>query len=333
MPILKVLRLSSATTAEFKNGGLVPPLITGDYSMYDIIVIGAGPAGMTAALYALRADKSVLVIEKGTFGGQITFSPKVENYPGFTEMSGNEFADRLLDQIMGQGAEIELGKVKEIKDLGEKKVVITEDAAFEGRAVIIATGVKHRMIGIENEEKFVGNGISFCAVCDGAFYRNKKVAVIGGGNSALQEAILLSDSATEVTVVQNLSCFTGEAKLVKILESKENVNFKMGTVITDIISENGEFKGLVTKSEAGDEKLFCDGAFIAIGLIPENGQFENLASLNEYGYFASDENCTTETDGVFVAGDCRSKKIRQITTATADGAVAALAACSYIDKR
>ncbi len=301
--------------------------------MYDIIVVGAGPAGMTAALYALRADKSVLVIEKGTFGGQITFSPKVENYPGFSEMSGNEFADRLLDQIMAQGAQIEVGKVEEITVNGETKTVKTADAQYESRAVIIATGVKHRMIGIENEEKFVGNGISFCAVCDGAFYRGKKVAVIGGGNSALQEAVLLSENAAEVTVVQNLDFFTGEARLVKILEEKENVNFRTGTVVTGIISENGEFRGIVAEGKNGEEKIQCDGMFVAIGLIPENETFRNLAVLNDYGYFDSDESCVTETDGIFVAGDCRSKKVRQITTAVSDGAIAALAACAYIDGR
>lgn len=298
--------------------------------MYDIIVIGAGPAGMTAALYALRADKSVLVIEKGSFGGQITFSPKVENYPGFIEMSGNEFADKLLDQIMAQGAEIELGKVTEIKNLPDRKVVVTEDASFEAKAVIIATGVKHRMLGIEGEEDFVGNGISFCAVCDGAFYRGKNVAVIGGGNSALQEAILLTENASKVTVVQNLDYFTGEVRLVKALEEKDNVDFIMGATVKSIISESGDFKGITVSTSDGEKALPCDGMFIAIGLIPENELFKELAELNSYGYFDSDESCTTKTDGIFVAGDCRSKKIRQVTTATADGAVAALAACEYL---
>lgn len=299
--------------------------------MYDIIVVGAGPAGMTAALYALRADKSVLVIEKGSFGGQITYSPKVENYPGFIEMSGNEFADKLLDQIMAQGAEIELGTVTEIKDLKDKKLVITEDAEFESKAVVIATGVRHRMLGIEGEENFVGKGISFCAVCDGAFYRDKEVVVVGGGNSALQEALLLSEGAKKVTVIQNLEYFTGEARLVKVLENKANVSFIFGASIESIISDAGKFKGVAVKSAEGELSLECDGMFVAIGLIPENDPFKDIADLNKYGYFDTDESCMTKTAGIFVAGDCRSKKIRQITTAVSDGAAAALAACAYID--
>lgn len=299
--------------------------------MYDIIVIGAGPAGMTAALYALRADKSVLIIEKGSFGGQITYSPKVENYPGFIEMSGNEFADKLLDQVMAQGAEIELGTVYEIKNLEDRKLVITEDAKFEAKAVVIATGVRHRMLGIEGEEAFVGCGISFCAVCDGAFYRNKEVAVIGGGNSALQEALLLSESAKKVTVIQNLEYFTGEARLVKALENKANVTFILGASVKNIISDAGNFKGITVKCAEGELSVECDGLFVAIGLIPENEPFKDLVDLNKYGYFDTDESCMTKTAGVFVAGDCRSKKIRQITTAVSDGAIAALAACAYID--
>lgn len=298
--------------------------------MYDIIVVGAGPAGLTAALYALRADKKVLVIEKDSFGGQITFSPKVENYPGFQEMSGNEFADRLVDQVISQGADLEVGTVKEIQS-GEIKTVVTEDGEFQSKAVIIATGVKHRMLGLEGETDLVGNGISFCAVCDGAFYKNKTVAVVGGGNSALQEAILLSDTANKVYILQNLEDLTGEAKLREIVRSKNNIEIITSTVVKSLISENGVLTGVVIDKEGNEKSLALDGIFIAIGLIPENKPFEALARLNEWGYFDTDESCTTKTPGVFVAGDCRSKKIRQITTACADGSVAALAACNYID--
>ena len=298
--------------------------------MYDIIVVGAGPAGLTAALYALRADKKVLVIEKDSFGGQITFSPKVENYPGFQEMSGNEFADRLVDQVISQGADLEVGTVKEIQS-GEIKTVVTEDGEFQSKAVIIATGVKHRMLGLEGETDLVGNGISFCAVCDGAFYKNKTVAVVGGGNSALQEAILLSDTANKVYILQNLEDLTGEAKLREIVRSKNNIEIITSTVVKSLISENGVLTGVVIDKEGNEKSLALDGMFIAIGLIPENKPFEALARLNEWGYFDTDESCTTKTPGVFVAGDCRSKKIRQITTACADGSVAALAACNYID--
>lgn len=300
--------------------------------MYDIIVVGGGPAGLTAALYALRADKSVLVIEKDTFGGQITYSPKIQNYPGFAEMSGNEFADRLLDQVLAQGAEIELARVTDIKD-GEVKTVVTEDGEFEAKAVVIAVGVKHRMLGVEGEGELVGHGISFCAVCDGAFYKGLDVAVIGGGNSALQEALLLADVAKSVTVVQNLDALTGEARLQSALLEKENVKVICGSVVKEFKKDGRKLTGLVITNSEGDTELTVDGVFVAIGLIPENRPFAHLSDLNDYGYFDSDESCTTKTSGIFVAGDCRSKKIRQITTAAADGAVAALAACDYIDKR
>lgn len=298
--------------------------------MYDIIVVGGGPAGLTAALYALRADKSVLVIEKETFGGQITHSPKVENYPGFAVMSGNEFADKLLDQVLAQGAEIELSKVTKIKD-GDVKTVVTEDGEFEAKAVVIAVGVKHRMLGAPGEGELVGHGISFCAVCDGAFYKGLDVAVIGGGNSALQEALLLAETSKSVTVVQNLDYLTGEARLQSALEKKDNVRVKLGCVVKEFVSDGGKLSGIVVTGKGGDEKIDVDGVFVAIGLIPENKPFEALADLNTYGYFDTDESCVTKTPGIFVAGDCRSKRIRQITTASADGAVAALAACAYID--
>ncbi|MBQ7670132.1 MAG: FAD-dependent oxidoreductase [Clostridia bacterium] len=301
--------------------------------MYDIIVIGGGPAGLTAALYALRADKSVLIIEKETFGGQITHSPKVENYPGFAEMSGNEFADKLLDQVLAQGAEIELEKVTGIKD-GDVKTVVTEDGEYEAKAVVIAVGVKHRMLGAPGEAELVGHGISFCAVCDGAFYKDLDVAVIGGGNSALQEAILLAKTSKSVTVVQNLDYLTGEARLQNALTAEPNVKIILGSVVKEFKkSSDGKLAGVVISGKDGDMELTVDGVFVAIGLIPENKPFEELAELNGYGYFDTDESCVTKTPGVFVAGDCRSKRIRQITTATADGAVAALAACEYIDRK
>ena len=301
--------------------------------MYDIIVIGAGPAGMTAALYALRADKSVLVIEKGSFGGQITFSPKVENYPGFIEMSGNEFADKLLDQIMAQGAEIELGKVTEIKNLPDRKVVVTEDASFEAKAVIIATGVKHRMLGIEGEEDFVGNGISFCAVCDGAFYQGQHVAVIGGGNTALQEIALLSEVCTRVTVVQNLAALTGEEKMIRALEAKSNIDYLYRTVVTGYEGENALTALRLLNTETNEtSRLAVDGAFLAIGTAPDNGAFADVAELDAAGYVVAGESGETRTPGVFVAGDCRTKTYRQVATAISDGAAAALNACRYLDR-
>lgn len=300
--------------------------------MHDIIIIGAGPAGLTAALYALRADKSVLVLEKGTFGGQITYSPQIENYPGFASMSGNEFAEKLVDQVISQGAEIEMETVTEIRDNGATKTVVTEDGEHEAKAVIIATGVKHRQTGLPNENELVGAGISYCAVCDGAFFKGQTVAVLGGGNSALQEAVLLSEGCKKVYVIQNLDYFTGEARLVEKLKEKDNVEFIMGTVISELKGEKA-LESLVLRKEADSSvtELSVDGLFVAIGLIPNNAAFADIAGLNEWGYIDSDESCVTKTAGVFVAGDCRQKQIRQITTATADGSIAALAACKYIE--
>ena len=300
--------------------------------MYDIIVVGAGPAGLTAALYARRAEKSVLIIERSTFGGQMTYSPKIENYPGYVSLSGNELADKMVEQVLEQGAEVELDTVTEIRDEGDVKRVVCEGAEYEARAVILATGVKHRMLGLEGEHELVGHGISFCAVCDGAFYRDMTVAVIGGGNSALQEALLLSEGCRKVYVIQNLDTFTGEASLVNRLREKDNVELIMGTVVTGLVSD-GELRAIRLRSNNGrEDELAVGGMFIAIGLIPNNTPFATLADLNDYGYFASDEACATKTAGIFVAGDCRAKTIRQVTTATADGASAALAACRYLDR-
>ena len=302
--------------------------------MADIIVIGGGPAGMTAALYALRNGKSVLILEKHGFGGQITYSPKVENWPGTAQMSGNEFADALLDQVMAQGAEVDLAEVLRVEDRGEMKAVFTDEGkVHEAKALIIATGVKHRMLGLPGENELVGEGISFCAVCDGDFYSGQTVCVAGGGNSALQEAILLAGKCSKVIMLQDLPEFTGEKKLQEILFARENVEKRTGVKITGLETENGELRGVTVETREGGEKetVACDGLFVAIGLIPENEAFRELAALNSYGYFDSDEACTTKTPGVFVAGDCRSKNVRQLTTAAGDGATAALAACRFID--
>ena len=303
--------------------------------MYDIIVVGGGPAGMTAALYALRNGKSALVIEKEGFGGQITHSPKVENYPGFVSISGNELADHMMGQIMEQGADIEISKVTGIESKGDFWSVQTEDeTSFEAKAVIIATGVKHRLLGLPGETDLIGEGISFCAVCDGDFYTGKEVIMVGGGNSALQEAILLSDKCSKVTIVQDLPFLTGEKTLQDILAKRENVSVITGQKVVQLLTaDDGSFRGIrIRGSEDGmEQELLADGMFVAIGLIPENKPFEALADLNNWGYFDSGEACTTKTSGIYVAGDCRSKQIRQVSTACADGAIAALAACRYID--
>ena len=299
--------------------------------MYDIIIIGAGPAGLTAAVYACRANKSVLVLEKGSFGGQITYSPKVENIPGFVSLTGNEFADKLVEQALSLGAEIEPTEVFGIRN-GDVKTVVTEDGEYEAKAVIIATGAKHRLLGLEKEQEFIGNGISFCAVCDGAFHKDQDIAVIGGGNSALQEAILLSDIASKVYVVQNLDNLTGEKKLCDQLYAKENVEIITGSVVKALKGDS-DLTGIVIEKTSDNtvRELDITGMFIAIGLIPQNENFADLMELDSYGYADTDESFTTKTKGIFVAGDCRKKKIRQVATAASDGAVAALVACDYID--
>jgi thioredoxin reductase (NADPH) len=302
--------------------------------MYDIIIAGGGPAGLTAAIYGLRAGKTVLVIEKGGFGGQIAFSPKVENIPGFQQIGGAEFADKLTEQAMALGAEVELEKVTSVTKNGDVFAVETEEGStFEGRTVILALGVKHRMLGLPGEEELVGSGISFCAVCDGAFYAGQNVAMIGGGNSALQEALLLSEVCNKVTIVQNLADFTGERKLADALLEKENVEVLFSTVVAGYEAEGGTLTGLRLRSEVTGEEshIAVDGAFLAVGLQPENEPFAQLAKLNDWGYFDSGEDCCTATPGLFVAGDCRSKRIRQVVTAAGDGAIAAMAACRYLD--
>ena len=297
--------------------------------MYDIIVIGGGPAGLTAALYALRANKKVLVLEKETFGGQITFSPKVENIPGFTELSGNEFAEKLVEQVLYQGADVESAEVLKVEG-DSVKTVYTDCGEFEAKAVIIATGAKHRLLGLPDEEKFIGEGISFCAVCDGAFYAGKTVAVVGGGNSALQEAILLSDLAKKVYIVQNLDFLTGEKKLQEQLGN--NVEVILGSVVSKYLGDS-EIKGIRIKNEKSGEEteLAVDGVFLAVGLVPQNDAFSNILELDGRGYALADEDLKSGTEGIFIAGDCRRKKIRQVATAAADGAIAALSACEYID--
>ena len=303
--------------------------------MYDIIVVGGGPAGMTAAVYALRGGRSVLVIEKNGFGGQIAYSPKVENIPGTVSISGVEFADKLVEQVMELGADMELENVIRVeKEADVFKVYTEEGSVFEGQTAILALGVKHRMLNLEGEQELIGNGISFCAVCDGAFYAGQNVAMIGGGNSALQEALLLSEICNKVTIVQNLVTFTGEKKLGDALVQKENVEVHFSTVVTGYESENGALTGLKLRNEVTGEtsELAVDGAFLAVGLIPENDAFVEWAETNAYGYFDSAEDCKTKTPGLFVAGDCRSKHIRQVVTASADGAVAATAACMYLDQ-
>ncbi len=316
--------------------------------MYDIIIIGAGPAGLTAAIYARRAEKSVLVIEKDTFGGQITKSPRVENYPGFIEMSGNELADRLIEQVFAQGGEIELDTVTGIEGDGGNYTVKGLSKEYNARAVIIASGSNHRTLGIEGEERLTGSGISYCAVCDGAFFRDRCVAVIGGGNSALQDAVMLSESCRKVYLVQNLAFLTGEERLQRLIFQRDNVEVIYNSVVDKILGTDTLHGIEITDTVSGERRnLAVEGMFVCIGQKPENEPFKNLVRLDERGYIISDESCVPgavcsdegcpsrekcSKKGIFAAGDCRTKSVRQVTTATADGAVAALAACRFIDE-
>ena len=301
--------------------------------MTDIIIIGGGVAGLTAAVYACRSGKTAMVLEKAGFGGQITYSHKIENFPSAVSISGTELADKMMDQAIAQGAQMELEEALEIKKNDDGTfTVVTDFSKYDCKAVIIATGAKHRTLGVLGEENFIGNGISFCAVCDGAFYAGQEVAVIGGGNSALVEASLLAETCKKVTIIQNLDHLTGEQKVVDALLKRDNVEVIYSTVVEKFTGDTELESVILKNTDTGDTaEIKPDGVFVAIGLAPDNKAFENITALDKIGYVIAGETCTTDTEGVFVAGDCRTKQIRQITTATADGAVAALAACAYID--
>lgn len=300
--------------------------------MYDIVIVGAGTAGLSAAIYGMRAGKTVLVLEAASYGGQIINTPEIENYPGIKKVSGFEFATNLYEQAVDLGAKVAFEKVVAIEDLGEKqKKVRTESNEYECSAVILATGAKNRPLGLSKETELIGAGVSYCATCDGAFFRGKDVAVNGGGNTALEDAIFLSNYCNKVYIIHRRDQFRGEEKLAKVLETKENVQFVLDSVITELNSE-GVLTGITVKNVKTNEEKYIpiSGLFIAIGQIPENTPFKDVVDLDDKGYIIGMEDCHTNSEGVFVAGDCRTKSVRQLATAAADGAVAALAACEYI---
>lgn len=303
-----------------------------DDNRVDVLIIGAGPAGMTAAVYARRAGLSVMVLEKETFGGQITRSPKIENYPGFAAISGSELADRLIDQVLALDAGLDVDAVTGISDEGEWKKVTTERSVYHARAVIIAAGARHRTLDLPREEELTGCGISYCVLCDGAFYNDRHVAVIGGGNSAMQDAVFLAQTCSRVTIIQNLERLTGETRLIDKLNTIKNVDFIFNTVVTGFEGTD-VLTGIHLRNTAENKvsRFDVDGIFVAIGQRPENEIFASVCKLDERGYIVSGEDCLTSTPGIFAAGDCRDKTVRQITTATGDGAAAALAACKYIE--
>ena len=299
---------------------------------YDIAVIGSGPAGLTAALYARRAGKSVLVLEKENFGGQITFSPKVENYPTHKALSGAELSEQMIDQVQAQGAELEMDHITAISKNADGFTLTGDYGEYLAKTVILAAGSKHRTLGLPNEENLVGSGVCYCAVCDGAFFKGQDVAVIGGGNTALQDTVLLAELCRSVTIVQNLPTLTGEQALQDKIASLPNVKTIVNATVTALNGE--ESLERITIDRAGSTELLpVTGVFVAIGQKPENDAFAEFAELDSYGYAVSDERCLTKTAGLFVAGDCRTKAIRQVVTAASDGAVAALAACRYLDSQ
>ncbi len=303
--------------------------------MTDIIIIGAGTAGMTAALYALRAGKSVLLLENETIGGQIASSPKVENFPSVVSISGYELSDRMFDQVTSHGADFDPVKAESIVKVGECDFrVKAGKSEYSAKSVIIAAGVKHKKLRYEGEDTL--KGISFCAVCDGAFYKGKDVILLGDGNTALQYGILLSNYCNKVYVCTLFDKFFGDNALVKTLLARKNVEWRSGISCKAYLTEDGvNFSGAAFGKFPGGEPAFdlkSDACFVAIGQVPDNKAFENVAELDKFGFIVTDGDCACSTEGVYAAGDCRVKKVRQLTTAAADGAVAAIAACAYIDR-
>lgn len=298
---------------------------------YDIVIVGAGTAGLSAAIYAVRAGKSVIVLEATTHGGQIVNTPEVENYPGIKKISGFEFANNLYKQAKSLGAEVIYEKVIGIEVNGEEKIVHTTKEDYQAKAVILATGAKNRPLGLEHEKEWIGAGISYCAICDGMFYRGKDVAVAGGGNTALENAIFLTNYCRKVYIIHRRDAFRGEEKLLQTLKEKPNVEFVLNANITRLIGEDG-VDGVEVEDKNTHEKRIIDvmGLFVAIGQMPENSEFINVVDLDKGGYIEAKEDCKTKTKGIFTAGDCRTKKVRQLATAASDGAIAALAACEYI---
>lgn len=298
--------------------------------MKDVLIIGAGAAGMTAALYALRNGKSVTIVEQNNIGGQIAESPRVENFPTIMQISGTDFADQLFEQITQRGAEFAFAKITRLTKKDGYFEAESEFENFQAKSVIIACGVEHRKLGLKNEENLIGHGISYCALCDGAFYAGEDVVLIGDANTALQYALLLSSYCKSVHVVTMFDKFFGDEVLVKALKNKDNIKVTHNAKLIELVGEE-QLEGLVFEKTNGEKmSLKTKALFVAIGQIPNNKTFENLVDLSKEGYIICDENMATKTPGLFVAGDCRVKKIRQLTTACADGAIAATSASSFL---
>ena len=301
--------------------------------MFDIIVVGAGPAGMTAAIYARRAARTVLVLEAVNYGGQILNTPDIENYPVEAHISGFDFSTRVYEQAKGLGAEFKFEKVTEIRDEDGVKVVVTPKDTYRAKAVILATGSENRKLGLEDEQRLTGRGVSYCATCDGNFYRNKVVAVVGGGNTALEDALYLADLARKVYVIHRRDSFRGDDTNAARLRERENVEFIYNANVTRLIAEKRLKAIEVTdKLDGSVRTIELNGLFVAVGRVPENQNFASLVDLDEAGYIRAGEDCHTNAAGIFVAGDNRTKALRQLVTATADGAMAATEAVKYISE-
>lgn len=291
--------------------------------MYDCIIIGAGPAGLTGAIYLRRANKKVLVLESKGYGGQIAGADKVENYPGIAQISGIELAENLYSQAKNMGAEIRFETVKSVE---KDKTVQTDGGTYQAKTVIIANGAAKRKLNLKNETDLIGKGVSYCATCDGNFFKGKTVTVVGGGNAALEDALYLSDIANKVQMIHQFDTFDGEEKYREDLSRKSNVQYFMESTVT-AIHGNGKLESVTVSNRNGTAKeIRTDGLFIAIGQEPKNKAFSNVADLNDAGYIRCKDSVYTKTDGIFAAGDTREKALRQLTTAVSDGSLAATAA-------
>ena len=304
--------------------------------MTDIAVIGGGPAGLTAALYAARAGKTVTVYERECIGGQITRAPQVENYPGSGRVSGLQLGDRMAAQAEAAGAGISLTDVQKIaKESSGIFRLDTDDGEYCAKAVIYACGARPRTLGLPGEAELVGHGISYCALCDGSFFKDRDVTVVGGGNSAFDDALLLSERCHHVTLIHRRRSFRAEQILVERVKHRNNISLLTDMTVSELIQENGHLTGLALKSKVGkDETLPVSGLFVALGRLPDTELLTGLAALDENGYVISDEKmAVSETPGLFAAGDCRTKSVRQLTTAVSDGTVAAVSACTYLEQQ
>lgn len=299
--------------------------------MYDLIIVGAGTAGLSAAIYGVRAGKCVLLLEEKVYGGQIISASAVENYPGIRHISGYEFAEELHRQATELGAELKYEKVREIRKHSSFMTVKTGRGAYDCRAVILATGAKNRQLQVEREKELTGAGVSYCATCDGAFCKGKNAAVVGGGNTALEDAVFLSGYCQKVYLIHRRKEFRGEERLIQTLRGKENVELMLESQVVRLNGERHLESVVVRNDRTGKEReLSVTALFIAIGQVPDNRAFADLVSLDAYGYIEAGEDCRTSSEGIFAAGDCRTKTVRHLATAAADGAAAAVAACSYI---